>query len=119
MPKLVKSIGIDTKPLSQDVKSKYQTSIDALSKEDGALAKTDFNTGDIKLELAYPRETFISDMNNLLNELPPLERVKAMDYFGFEIKNRSDNVAQMNGYPIKSVRFLSSIGQIIHFFGYL
>lgn len=100
LPKLVKSIGIDTKPLSQDVKSKYQTSIDALSKEDGVLAKTDFNTGDIKLELAYPRETFISDMNNLLNELPPLERVKAMDYFGFEIKNRSDNVAQMNGYPI-------------------
>ena len=100
LPKLVKSIGIDTKPLSQDVKSKYQTSIDALSKEDGALAKTNFNTGDIKLELAYPRETFISDMNNLLNELPPLERVKAMDYFGFEIKNRSDNVAQMNGYPI-------------------
>ena len=100
LPKLVKSIGIDTKPLSQDVKSKYQTSIDALSKEDGALAKTNFNTGDIKLELAYPRETFISDMNNLLNELPPLERVKAMDYFGFEIKNRSDNIAQMNGYPI-------------------
>ena len=100
LPKLVKSIGIDTKPLSHEVESKCQASIDALSKEDGVLAKTDFNTGDIKLELAYPRETFISDMNNLLNELPPLERVKAMDYFGFEIKNRSDNVAQMNGYPI-------------------
>lgn len=100
LPKLVKSIGIDTKPLSSEVTARYQSAMDRLSEPNGALAKTDFNSKNIHLELEYPREQFINQMIKLLNDLPPLERMKATDYFGFEIIDRWDGVAQMNGYPI-------------------
>lgn len=100
LPKLVKSIGIDTRPLSKEVETGFYRAMDNLSEPNGVLARTDFNSGHIQVELSYPRSQFIENINLLLKDLTPSERNKATDYFGFELINRSDNTVQMNGYPI-------------------
>jgi hypothetical protein len=96
--KIVKSIGIDTHPISDETKNSYTTAMERLSAPDGKFAST--NLDNIQLQLSYPRESFISDVNKLLDSLSFTERAKAIEYFGFEIKNNGK--LTMSGYPINT-----------------
>ena len=100
LPKLIKSIGIDTKPLSKEIEGNYYVAMNRLMNADGVLSKIDFDNENINIGLKYSRNSFISDVEKLLETLTPTERNKAMDYFGFELIQRSDGILQMNGYPI-------------------
>lgn len=100
LPKLIKSIGIDTKPLSKEIEGNYYVAMNRLMDADGVLSKIDFDNENISIGLKYSRNSFISDVEKLLETLTRTERNKAMDYFGFELIQRNDGILQMNGYPI-------------------
>ena len=100
LPKLIKSLGLDTTPLTREVKQNYYKAMDSLADPNGAFMKTNLEDLDFKLELTYPRETFISHMQELMKDLTPQERMKATDYFGFEFRTLADGSFVMNGYPV-------------------
>ena len=100
LPKIIKSLGLDTTPLTREVKQNYYKAMDSLADPNGAFMKTNLEDLDFKLELTYPRETFISHMQELMKDLTPQERMKATDYFGFEFRTLADGSFVMNGYPV-------------------
>ena len=100
LPKIIKSLGLDTTPLTREVKQNYYKAMDNLADPNGAFMKTNLEDLDFKLELTYPRETFISHMQELMKDLTPQEKMKATDYFGFEFRTLADGSFVMNGYPV-------------------
>ena len=100
LPKLVKAIGIDTRPVSKTVISGYEKAMDNMSKSDSEFLTTPITKDGFKLNLEYPRDKFISDILDKVKDLPETEKMKVFDYFGFEIKIHSDGQIQMNGYPV-------------------
>ena len=100
LPKIIKSLGLDTTPLTREVKQNYFKAMDDLSDPNGAFMKTNLEDLNFKLELTYPRDTFISHMQELMKDLSPEERMKATDYFGFEFRTLADGSFVMNGYPV-------------------
>lgn len=90
LPKLVKSIGIDTKPLTSDELSSFNRSLESLPE---ILNDTNLDEiGTVKLKTS--REDFVKDAKDVMKDLADTEQLKVMDYFGFEIKDD-----KLTGYP--------------------
>ena len=90
LPKLLKSIGIDTKPLTADELNAFNSSMEKLPV---VLKNTNLDEiGTIKLK--NTRENFVKDAKKLMENLDKSEQSKVMDYFGFEIKGTT-----LTGYP--------------------
>ena len=99
LPKLVKSIGISTNELADDVKTGFYGALDSIEKPNSAFRKFDFEQKGLRLDLKYPRVKFISDILDILKPLTKEERKIVCNYFGFEI-NLKDGKDVLNGYPV-------------------
>lgn len=100
LPILVKSVGIDTRPVSREVIDNFNKATDEMSKPDSEFLNTNITKDGFKLELDYPRKDFINDVLKEVSDLPDNEKMKVYDYFGFELKKDKNNTVQMNGYPV-------------------
>jgi len=100
LPKLVKSIGIDTRPVSKEVIEKFDKTISDMSDKNSEFLNTKITKDGFKLELEYPRADFIKDVQEKTKDLSDTEKMKVYDYFGFELKYDKDNNIQMQGYPV-------------------
>lgn len=92
LPKLVKSIGIETKPISEDVKNKFLN--EDLFNLASELKKVNFDKLQIKQKIST--EQFVEQIQAAQKtyNISDKEMTKVFDYFAFEIKNND-----LVGYP--------------------
>ena len=100
LPKLVKSIGIDTRPVTQETIDNFNSAISEMSKPDSEFLNTKITKDGFKPKLEYSRDKFISDVVEKTTGMDELEKNKVFDYFGFDIKQDNDGNLQMHGYPV-------------------
>lgn len=100
LPKLVKSIGIDTQPVTQETIDNFVSATESMANKNSEFMNTKFTKYEPKLELEYPREQFITNVTEKVSNLSDTEKMKVYDYFGFDIKPDKNHVLQMHGYPI-------------------
>ena len=99
MKKLIKSVGIDTKPIAETEKTALFNALDNLSKPNAEFRKLDIKNPSFKLTAQYPRNQFKNDILKLVQNLDETEKSKVWDYFGFEIKANQYGYMVMSGYP--------------------
>ncbi len=97
--KLVKSAGIDTRPLEEFEKTAFFNALDKISAPDSEFKTLNFKNPDFKLTVQYNRNTFINDIKDIIDKLDKKEQMKVWDYFGFEISTNQSGQAVMSGYP--------------------
>ena len=97
--KLVKSAGIDTRPLEKSEKTAFFNALDKLSSADSEFKNLELKNPDFKLTVQYSRDEFINDIKELVKNLDKKEQMKVWDYFGFEISSDSLEQTVMSGYP--------------------
>lgn len=100
LPKLVKSIGIDVRPVTQDTIVDFQRAIENMAEPTSEFMNTKFVKNEPKLELEYSRKDFITDVQEQTKGLSNSEKMKVFDYFGFDLKHDKDGNLQMHGYPV-------------------
>lgn len=100
LPKLVKSIGIDVRPVTQETIDNFVSATNSMADKNSEFMNTKFTKHEPKLELEYPRDQFITNVLEKVSTLSDTEKMKVYDYFGFDLKPNKDNILQMHGYPI-------------------
>ena len=100
LPALVKSLGIEVKPLSETQISEFEQSLNNLSTTLSKISENEFHKLDINL--TYPKDSFIADTLSIVENLPQQERQKVFDYFGFDMRENKKNPTgfSLYGYPI-------------------
>lgn len=96
--RLSHSLGINVKPISATLKSGFFGAMKNMSQHNSEFMKLDFNNHPPILKLSYSVDDFQKDVWNKIKDLSYSERIKTMDYFGFELKFK-DNQFIMNGFP--------------------
>lgn len=97
--KLVKSVGIDTRPLEQAEKRAFFNALDKIAAHDSEFKNLQLKNPNFKLKVKYSRNQFISDITNIVKNLDENEQRKVWDYFGCEI-SQSTTGNKMSGYPV-------------------
>lgn len=102
LPTLVRSIGIETNELESKAINKFNTDINKLAESLRDLSDEEFNNLEIKQE--YPKEEFIKDVLEIVNnaELSHREKQRVYDYYGFELHKNPNNPTGYSivGYPV-------------------
>ena len=102
LPKLVKSLGIETQELTEEEINKFNSAIFDLANNISTIPDEDFSK--IKIQQEYPKSEFIKDVLNIIGNLPTDEQQKVYDYFGFELnkidKRKKSNENPENNYTI-------------------
>ena len=97
--KLVKSAGIDTRPLEDSEKTAFFNALDKISAPDSEFKTLNLKNPDFKLTIQYNRNSFINDIKDIVKDLDKKELMKVWDYFGFEISVDESGRTVMSGYP--------------------
>lgn len=103
LKKLAGSIGIQAKPLTKAQKTAFDAGIDAIVRDIQRL-----NLDDVQISLsAKSRKAFIKEVSKAMESLKPSERMKIMDYFGFELADiavkegsKTGKITVLRGYPV-------------------
>ena len=103
LTKLTRSIGIDTKPLTEAEQKAFEAGL-----KNAASNISKANLDDVHFALDIPRQDFIQKARKAMEGLDDAEKNKVMDYFGFELQdivpNKSNGLKHtlhtMKGYPI-------------------
>ncbi len=100
LPSLVRSIGIETKKLSDDEVEKFNKDLFSLSDILNGISNNDFEN--LKISQEYSKDEFISDVLDKTKDLSKEERLKVFDYFGFELQENKDDESGfiLLGYPV-------------------
>ena len=100
----VKSLGIETNPLTKSEVNEFIGSMKNLSESLAGLSDEEFAS--LKITQEFSREEFISKVREKLKDLPQVEKQKVYDYYGFEIhrgKYKGDINGRkhtLTGYPV-------------------
>ena len=97
--KLVKSAGIDIRPLDETDKAAFFNAMDKISASDSEFKNLNLKHPDFKLNVKYDRKDFMDDIEKLTENLDETEKMKVWDYFGFELQKNNNNQTVMLGYP--------------------
>lgn len=96
--RLVSENKIEVHSIKKQQIENFNNTMKTLSKKNGAFLKTNFDDPNFKIEMDYPRNKFIQDIEDALQGLSPAEKQKITEYFGFEI-SKLDGKSFMFGYP--------------------
>ena len=98
----VKSLGIETNPLTPEGVNKFSKSISDLSQSLASLKDEEFASLHITQE--FSREDFISTVREKTKDLSQLEKQKVYDYYGFELHHKLAREQRkeytLTGYPV-------------------
>ena len=98
MARLSHSIGINVPKLSKELKTGLFDALDSLADPNKGFLNIDFNTNTPVLELDYSLKDFKNNVWNIVKGSHYSDRTKALDYFGFELKN-NNGILEMTGFP--------------------
>lgn len=96
--RLSKSIGLNVKELSKELKSEFLRTMDNISKPDSEFIHLDFDHSVKRLRLNYSLDEFKQDIWFSIKDLSNVERGKVLDIFGFELKNENGKLI-LSGFP--------------------
>ncbi len=107
LPSIVRSLGIETKELSDNEITEFNNNINKMGNTLKELSDEDFRNLDIKQ--MYSKDDFIKYTLNKVKNLSEKERQKVYDYFGYELyKNENASYKtpdgtgfSITGYPVK------------------
>ena len=97
--KLVKSSGIDVRPLGESEKTEFFNAVEKISAPNSEFKTLKLKNLDFKLITKYDRKEFVKDISNLVKNLDKSEQMKIWDYFGFELSKNHAGKIIMSGYP--------------------
>ncbi len=95
VPELVKSLGIETKPLSAKEHVEFDSNLQSLATVFKKLPISAIDN--LSVNQSYSKDAFIQDALLILKDLSDVEKQKVYDYFGFELHN---NIKAPTGYTI-------------------
>lgn len=103
LQKLTRSIGIDTKPLTEAEQKAFEAGLKSAASN---ISKA--NLDDVHFALDIPRQDFIQKARKAMENLDDIEKRRVMDYFGFELQDIAPSKSNglrhtlhtMKGYPI-------------------
>lgn len=101
VPALVRSLGIETKELSEGQLDNFNVNLTNLSDTLARMSDKEFN--DLTITQEYSKNHFIKDSLAVIRDLDPKEQQKVFDYFGFELRENpknNDMGYSIIGYPI-------------------
>ncbi len=100
VPELVKSLGIETKPLSQKEVAEFDSNLQSLATEFKNLPVSAIDN--LSVRQKYSKDSFIKDTLSIVKDLSAVERQKVYDYFGFELHHNKKAPAGFSivGYPV-------------------
>ena len=100
VPELVKSLGIETKSLSEKQIAEFDSNLQSLA---AVFKNLPINAIDnISVRQKYSKDSFIRDTLAIVKDLSAIERQKVYDYFGFELYRNKKAPAGFSivGYPV-------------------
>ena len=100
VPELVKSLGIETNPLSPQEIVDFAMEIQGLASDLKSMPESKINHLNVKQK--YSKNSFIEDTLSIVEELPNSEKQKVYDYFGFELhpNKKAKTGYSIIGYPM-------------------
>ena len=98
LARLSHSIGINVKRLDQKIIDNFYSALKNMANPQSEFMHLDFDNNVPKLNLKYPLDNFKKDVWNIVKDFSYGERIKSLDYFGFELKNYSGRLI-LNGFP--------------------
>ena len=100
LPSIVRSLGIETNTLTPKQVGEFNQSLRNLSGSLEKISDTDF--ANLKITQEYSKDSFISNVLDIVKDLTPAERQKVYDYFGFELHHNKNNQTgfSITGYPV-------------------
>lgn len=96
--RLSHSIGINVPKLSKELKANFFKALNNLSDPQSEFMNLDFNNNTPVLNLSYSLKDFKNNVWNIVKNSHYSDRTKALDYFGFELKNNNGTL-EMTGFP--------------------
>ena len=96
--RLSHSIGINVPKLSKELKADFFKALNNLSDVNSEFMNLDFNNNTPILNLGYSLKDFKNNIWNIVKNSHYSDRTKALDYFGFELKN-NNGILEMTGFP--------------------
>lgn len=99
LPALVRSMGIETNPLSTAQINIFHSSTKNLASTLADITDSDF--AKLKISQSYSKDEFITNVLKKVENLSPQERQKVYDYFGFDLyeNNKTTLGHSIEGYP--------------------
>ena len=100
LKKIVPTIGIQTKPITKAQEQNFYSSLHNLSAELKTLSDEEYNN--LSIELSYPTNEFIKDINNILKGVEVDKKQKVLGQFGFglETNDKAKMGYSIVGYPL-------------------
>ena len=98
LARLSHSIGTNVQPLSKTRKENLYKALNSLSDTNKEFMNIDFDNDTPILELTYSLNDFKNDVWNIVKRSHYSDRTKALDYFGFELKE-NNNILELTGFP--------------------
>lgn len=98
LARLSHSIGTNVKPLSQNLKERFYKALKNLSDKKQDFMNLDFDNHTPVLDLTYPLNDFKNDVWQIVKGSHYSNRTKALDYFGFELKD-NNGILELTGFP--------------------
>lgn len=98
LAKLSHSIGTNVQPLSKTLKDNLYMALNSLSDTNKEFMNIDFDNDSPVLKLTYSLNNFKNDVWNIVKKSHYSDRTKALDYFGFELKE-NNTILELTGFP--------------------
>ena len=98
LAELSHSIGTNVQPLTKTLKENLYKALNSLSDTNKEFMHIDFDNDAPVLELSYSLNDFKNDVWNIVKKSHYGDRTKALDYFGFELKE-NNNILELTGFP--------------------
>ncbi len=83
---------------SEELKKSFYNVMDEMENPDGAFLRLDFENHDFKINLKYPRESFISDIKQTISRFDDAQKIEMTSIFGFVIQETEEKTT-LRGYP--------------------
>lgn len=101
LPAIVRSLGIETTPLTSSKVEVFNKNLNKLSKNLAQISDKEFASLHITQE--FSKDDFVKIVLEKVKDLPQTERQKVFDYFGFELNKNEGNKTtgySIIGYPV-------------------
>lgn len=101
LPAIVRSLGIETTPLTSSKVEVFNKNLNKLSKNLAQISDKDF--ANLHITQEFSKDDFVKIVLEKVKDLPQTERQKVFDYFGFELNKNEGNKTtgySIIGYPV-------------------
>lgn len=90
----------DVRSLEEKKKTSFFRALDAISFKSSEFCHLNLKYPDFKLTIKYPRNNFINDIQQIIENIDKNDSEKIWDLVGFQLKRRDSGEIVLYGYPV-------------------